>query len=189
MPHKTVIGRNLFDGGIRSHIGAATWLKQNVKQINECYSIYSRPRDLEYINWSFPEIKPFKKVLLITGILYTLLLGPLLSSVPFETGWMTNTALIYLNMAIGAGLIVSGMQINITKLLNRVVEVMNLEISKSDEKESDVICAKHMKRNEKIFAPYKLLKNAYANSKEDNLKMWSLGVEAVEENPNLWKVI
>lgn len=137
--HKTINGRNLFDGGLRSHIGSATWLKKHVKTINESYSIYSRPRDLENITWKLPEIKWF-----------------------------------------GFGMV---------NMLDRTIEILNLEISKSDEREADIILANNLKRNEKIFAPYKLMDSVYDNSPEDNARMWNLGIEAVEEEPNLRKEI
>lgn len=182
---KVIKGRNLFDGGLRSHIGASVWLRSNVKQINECYSIYSRPSDLNNITWKLPKVSEVKKKVLIGGLIYGCLIGPLLSS--FNFGIVFNVGIIYLNIIIAISLIVNGLQINIISMIQRSVEILNLEVSKSDEREADNLCYKHLKRNQKIFAPYKLLDGPYENSEEDNLRMWNLGIESVEENPELWR--
>jgi len=187
--HKIVNGRKLYDGGLRSHIGAATWLRKHIDQINECYSVYSRPQDLENITWIMPKPESTKRYLLIVGLIYSMIIGPFLSSINLDIGFLNQTVWTYANILLGFGIMAGGLQFNIVKLLDRIIEIMNLEISKSDEKESDLLCYGKLKRNEKIFAPYKLLDNAYSNTPEDNKKMWNLGVEAVEENPNLWKSI
>lgn len=123
--HKKINGRNMMNGCLRSHTGSATWLKKNVGLINECYSIYSHPRDLENITWELTIIK-----------------------------------------------------------FRRIIEILNLEISKIEEVKSDIILSDVLKRNEKIYAPYKLYDKKY-----DALKTWKIGVEAVEDQPNLIKEI
>lgn len=125
MNHKKINGRNMMNGCLRSHTGSSTWLKKNVSLINECYSIYSHPKDLENITWE-------------------------LRVIPFR----------------------------------RIIEILNLEVSKIEEVKSDIILMNVLKRNEKIFAPYKLYDKKY-----DALKTWRIGVETVEDEPNLIKEI
>lgn len=92
----------LFDGGVRQHI-ATPWILQNVKDITESVSIYSRPENYDIGAWS-------------PG--------------------------------------------NVLDVLERYVDITNVEISKSDETLEDLLCEKFKIKQTKIFLP-KILTSLY----------------------------
>jgi len=66
---------------------------------------------------------------------------------------------------------------DIMSVLGRTFEILNLEVSKNDEKRTDEICMKKGKRVYKMFAPKKLQKKTFEATKEGNLEMLKLGME------------
>jgi len=93
----------LFDGGVRDHIGTA-WIIQNIKNITESVSIYSRPEDYKT-----------------------------------DQNWTPG---------------------NVLTVLERYVDITNVEISKSDEILEDLLCEKYNIKQTKIFLP-KILTSLY----------------------------
>lgn len=75
---------------------------------------------------------------------------------------------------------------NILKVLSRTIEIMNIEISKSDEYKADYYCDERGIKHHKIFAPFKLSNNPYENGKTLNMTMWKKGVEEVDKNALTW---
>lgn len=123
---KTIGGRHLYDGGLRSHIASLRFLKMH-PEVKKCISVYSRSEDLSDYRWEMPKKK-----------------------------WFSFRAL---------------------KVLSRVIEIMNIEISKSDEYLTDNYCEQNGIKQIKIFAPFKLSNNPYETGEELNQTMWDTGIE------------
>lgn len=62
-------------------------------------------------------------------------------------------------------------------VLGRSLEILNLEVSKNDEAETDKLAKSKGKKVYKMFAPKKLQSNTFEASKEGNLEMLELGKE------------
>jgi len=62
------------------------------------------------------------------------------------------------------------------KVLNRSIEILNWEISKTDEKLADEIITKKKIKSYKYFAPEKLTSDVYATSKEQNILLYDKGI-------------
>jgi len=63
------------------------------------------------------------------------------------------------------------------KVFSRTIEIMNLEISKNDEFQTDQLSAAKGKKVYKIFAEKKLQDKTFEASKEGNLEMFKMGEE------------
>lgn len=112
----------LFDGGVRQHI-ATPWVLQNVANITESVSIYSRPENYDIGTWS-------------PG--------------------------------------------NVLDVLERYVDITNVEISKSDETLEDLLCEKLNVKQTKIFLP-KVLTSLYDVDPIRLTALYNAGMQAASE--------
>lgn len=109
-----------YDGGVRNHV-PSTWVLNNLKNVSESVTVFTRPKDCKII----------------------------------EGMWEPS---------------------NIYEVLTRTIDIMNLEISKSDEKEEKLICERDHIKLTQLFLP-KVLESLYDTDNGRLLKLYNEGLK------------
>lgn len=130
----TFDNKKYYDGGLRSHIPSAKFIRCFNSKVDEIDCIYSRPKDLSKIRYTFPKSKWFS--------------------------------------------------FNIFSVFKRSYDILLYELSKSDEKETDLLCEKYDIKHNKYFSPYMLTSKLYETSKELNHRWFNYGKTLFSNHPH-----